>query len=125
MCKKSLNEDYLNAESSKSVMASETGREITTVQAFTLVISRQAGKNERKDLIQPGIPVKVWAEVNDAADFAIRPIIKQPGKKARVEVINRANVVSLTPLEEFEYGGKNYLRQRVCNVQRFAEIRKK
>ena len=125
MCKKTLNEDYLNADVTKSVMAAETGREISQVQAFTLVVSRQTGKGNRKDLIQPGIPVKVWAEVNDSFDFAIRPLIKEHGKKAKVEIINRANVVSLTPLEEFEYNGKHYLRQRVCNIQRFADIRKK
>lgn len=30
----------------------------------------------------------------------------------------------MTPLTEFEYDGVHYLRQRVENNQRFAEIRK-
>lgn len=45
-------------------------------------------------------------------------------QKAKVEIIDTANVVSMTPLTEFEYDGVHYLRQRVENNQRFAEIRK-
>ncbi|MBS7095299.1 MAG: hypothetical protein KH081_08180 [Azospirillum sp.] len=106
-------------------MAAATGREIKRVMAFTLIVSKQSGKGNRKDLIQPNIPVKIWAEVTKGADFAVRPIIKEPGKKAKVEIIDTANVVSMTPLTEFEYDGVHYLRQRVENNQRFAEIRKK
>ncbi len=125
MCKKMLKPDYLNAASTKSAMSAATGREIKEVGAFTLVISKQSGKEKRKDLIQPNVPVKVWAEISNGAEFAIRPIIKEPGKKAKIEIIDTANVVSMTPLTEFEYDGSHYLRQRVENVHRFAEIRKK
>ncbi len=115
----------MNAASTKSAMVAATGRKIEKVGAFTLVISKQTGKGGRKDLIQPNIPVKVWAEITSGADFAVRPLIKEAGKKAKVEVIETANVVSMTPLTEFEYDGSHYLRQRVENVHRFAEIRKK
>ncbi len=125
MCKRILNQEYLNAASTKSAMSAATGREIKEVGAFTLVISKQSGKEKRKDLIQPNIPVKVWAEITSGADFAVRPLIKEPGKKAKIEIIETANVVSMTPLTEFEYDGIHYLRQRVENVQRFADIRKK
>lgn len=131
MCTKKLNQEYLNAADAKQAMNTATGREITTVQAFTLVISKQSKYNSdnpkdiRKDFIHPGVPVMVWAEVNNHADFAIRPIIKETGKKVRVEIIDTANVVSMTPLTEFEYDGKIYLRQRVENNHRFAVIKKK
>ena len=121
MCKKNLNQEYLSAATAKTAMAAATGREIKRVMAFTLIVSKQSGKGNRKDLIQPNIP----AEVTKGADFAVRPIIKEPGKKAKVEIIDTANVVSMTPLTEFEYDGVHYLRQRVENNQRFAEIRKK
>lgn len=125
MCKKMLKPDYLNAAASKSAMVAATGRNIKEVGSFTLVVSKQSGKGDRKDLIQPNIPVKVWAEISNGAEFAIRPIIKEPGKKAKIEIIDTANVVSMTPLTEFEYDGVHYLRQRVENVHRFAEIKKK
>ena len=125
MCKKALNPEYLNAASSKSAMVAATGRNIEKVGAFTLVISKQTGKGNRKDLIQPNVPVKVWAEITSGADFAVRPLIKEAGKKSKVEVIDTANVVSMTPLTEFEYDGIHYLRQRVENVQRFADIKKR
>ena len=125
MCKKHLNQEYLNAASTKSAMSAATGREIKEVGAFTLVVSKQSGKGDRKDLIQPNVPVKVWAEITSGADFAVRPLIKEAGKKAKIEVIDTANVVSMTPLTEFEYDGVHYLRQRVENVHRFAEIKKK
>ena len=125
MCKKNLNKEYLSAATAKTAMAAATGREIKRVMAFTLIVSKQSGKGNRKDLIQPNIPVKIWAEVTKGADFAVRPIIKEPGKKAKVEIIDTANVVSMTPLTEFDYDGVHYLRQRVENNQRFAEIRKK
>lgn len=125
MCKKMLKPDYLNAATTKSAMIAATGREIKEVGAFTLVVSKQTGKGNRKDLIQPNVPVKVWAEISNGAEFAVRPLIKEAGKKSKVEVIDTANVVSMTPLTEFDYDGVHYLRQRVENVHRFAEIRKK
>ena len=125
MCKKMLKPDYLNAAVTKSAMVAATGRNIEKVGAFTLVISKQTGKGNRKDLIQPNVPVKVWAEITSGADFAVRPLIKEAGKKSKVEVIDTANVVSMTPLTEFEYDGIHYLRQRVENVQRFADIKKR
>lgn len=125
MCKKILNQEYLNAATTKSAMIAATGRNIKEVGAFTLVISKQSCKEKRKDLIQPNVPVKVWAEISNGAEFAIRPIIKEPGKKAKIEIIDTANVVSMTPLTEFDYDGVHYLRQRVENVHRFAEIKKK
>ena len=125
MCKKMLKPDYLNAAASKSAMVAATGRNIKEVGSFTLVVSKQSGKGDRKDLIQPNIPVKVWAEITTSSQFAVRPLIKEAGKKSKVEVIDTANVVSMTPLTEFEYNGIHYLRQRVENVHRFAEIKKK
>lgn len=125
MCKKALNPEYLNAASSKSAMVAATGRNIEKVGAFTLVVSKQSGKGDRKDLIQPNVPVKVWAEITSGANFAVRPLIKEAGKKSKIEVIETANVVSMTPLTEFEYEGVHYLRQRVENVQRFADIKKR
>ncbi len=125
MCKKILNQEYLNAATTKSAMVAATGREIKEVGSFTLVVSKQTGKGNRKDLIQPNIPVKVWAEISNGTEFAVRPLIKEAGKKAKIEVIDTANVVSMTPLTEFEYEGVHYLRQRVENVHRFAEIKKK
>ena len=125
MCKKALNPEYLNAASSKSAMVAATGRNIEKVGAFTLVVSKQSGKGNRKDLIQPNVPVKVWAEITTGSQFAVRPLIKEAGKKAKIEVIETANVVSMTPLTEFEYEGVHYLRQRVENVQRFADIKKR
>ena len=125
MCKKILNQEYLNAAASKSAMVAATGRNIKEVGSFTLVVSKQSGKGDRKDLIQPNIPVKVWAEITTGFQFAVRPLIKEAGKKSKVEVIDTANVVSMTPLTEFEYNGIHYLRQRVENVHRFAEIKKK
>ncbi len=125
MCKKTLNQEYLSAAATKMAMATATGREINKVMAFTLIISKQSGKNHRKDLIQPNVPVKIWAEVTTASNFAVRPLIKEPGKKAKVEIIDTANIVSMTPLTEFEYNGEHYLRQRVNNNHRFATIRKR
>ena len=125
MCKKILNQEYLSAATTKTAMAAATGREINKVQAFTLIVSKQSGKNHREDLIQANVPVKIWAEVTNQSSFAIRPIIKEPGKKAKVEIIDTANVVSMTPLTEFEYNGEHYLRQRVNNNHRFATIRKR
>ena len=125
MCKKALNPEYLNAASSKSAMVAATGRNIEKVGAFTLVVSKQSGKGDRKDLIQPNVPVKVWAEITTGSQFAVRPLIKEAGKKSKIEVIETANVVSMTPLTEFEYEGVHYLRQRVENVQRFADIKKR
>ena len=125
MCKRQLNPEYLNAASSKSAMVAATGRNIEKVGAFTLVVSKQSGKGNRKDLIQPNVPVKVWAEITSGANFAVRPLIKEAGKKSKIEVIETANVVSMTPLTEFEYEGVHYLRQRVENVQRFADIKKR
>ena len=125
MCKKSLNPEYLNAATTKSAMVAATGRDIEKVGAFTLVISKQTGKGNRKDLIQPNVPVKVWAEITTGSQFAVRPLIKEAGKKSKVEIIDTANVVSMTPLTEFDYDGVHYLRQRVENVHRFAEIKKR
>jgi len=125
MCKKALNQEYLSEAAARSAMAAATGREIKSVMAYTIVVSQQSGKNQRKDLIQPNIPVKIWAEVTTKSDFAVRPIIKEPGKKAKVEIIDTANVISMTPLTEFEYDGIHYLRQRVNNNHRFASIRKR
>ena len=82
MCKKILNQEYLSAATTKTAMAAATGREINKVQAFTLIVSKQSGKNHREDLIQANVPVKIWAEVTNQSSFAIRPIIKEPGKKA-------------------------------------------
>ncbi len=125
MCKKNLNQEYLSAATTKTAMAAATGREINKVQAFTLIVSKQSGKNHREDLIQANVPVKIWAEVTHQSSFAVRPIIKEPGKKAKVEIIDTANVVSMTPLTEFEYNGEHYLRQRVNDNHRFATIRKR
>lgn len=86
MCKK-FEPGVFECSNRKTAMAAATGREIKRVMAFTLIVSKQSGKGNRKDLIQPNIPVKIWAEVTKGADFAVRPIIKEPGKKPRSKLL--------------------------------------
>ena len=53
------------------------------------------------------------------------PDYQRTRQKSQGRNHDTANVVSMTPLTEFEYNGEHYLRQRVNDNHRFATIRKR